>query len=194
MRRRRYVTGAKRVMMAILGASAALCFVLAGVPSRSIGCSTIGGPEPLGWEVGCWGGCLFVHGMWRRDEDPAALPKSLVDARYGGAELFVADWPRRTIADVSAWTVATVGPHREVQVALPLWALAVVLGLIPVVSLLRWRVRSRVQQWRTIRGRCLSCGYNLTGNTTGICPECGTTIDRAFDAEPEEQQRRGDGA
>ena len=25
--------------------------------------------------------------------------------------------------------------------------------------------------------RCVSCGYNLTGNTSGRCPECGTSID-----------------
>ena len=23
-------------------------------------------------------------------------------------------------------------------------------------------------------GHCLKCGYNLTGNVSGICPECGT--------------------
>lgn len=23
-------------------------------------------------------------------------------------------------------------------------------------------------------GHCLKCGYNLTGNVTGVCPECGT--------------------
>lgn len=31
-------------------------------------------------------------------------------------------------------------------------------------------------------GMCAECGYNLTGNVTGICPECGTAI-------PEEQHR-----
>ncbi len=25
-------------------------------------------------------------------------------------------------------------------------------------------------------GHCL-CGYNLTGNTTGVCPECGRAVD-----------------
>jgi hypothetical protein len=24
---------------------------------------------------------------------------------------------------------------------------------------------------------CLNCGYNLTGNTSGICPECGTPLE-----------------
>lgn len=26
-------------------------------------------------------------------------------------------------------------------------------------------------------GHCQSCGYNLTGNTSGICPECGHHLD-----------------
>jgi hypothetical protein len=34
--------------------------------------------------------------------------------------------------------------------------------------------------WRKTRafpeGRCRHCGYNLIGNTSGICPECGTPI------------------
>jgi hypothetical protein len=25
-------------------------------------------------------------------------------------------------------------------------------------------------------GRCRRCGYNLTGNTSGVCPECGTAV------------------
>ena len=27
---------------------------------------------------------------------------------------------------------------------------------------------------RTLSGHCNKCGYNLTGNLSGICPECGT--------------------
>jgi hypothetical protein len=29
---------------------------------------------------------------------------------------------------------------------------------------------------RQVEGQCPICGYNLTGNTSGICPECGTAI------------------
>src|SRR5438067_138938 len=25
-------------------------------------------------------------------------------------------------------------------------------------------------------GSCAKCGYNLTGNTSGVCPECGTAV------------------
>ncbi|MBN2562782.1 MAG: hypothetical protein JXQ75_17805 [Phycisphaerae bacterium] len=32
-------------------------------------------------------------------------------------------------------------------------------------------------EWRRIpAGHCRECGYDLTGNTSGICPECGTPI------------------
>jgi len=34
------------------------------------------------------------------------------------------------------------------------------------------------------RGRCAQCGYDLTGNMSGTCPECGTAIgEEARDAE-----------
>ncbi|HOW71506.1 MAG TPA: hypothetical protein PKY77_12960 [Phycisphaerae bacterium] len=34
-------------------------------------------------------------------------------------------------------------------------------------------------RWKTVpydRSWCLKCGYNLTGNMSGICPECGEMI------------------
>ena len=41
--------------------------------------------------------------------------------------------------------------------------------------------RSRLQRQRELRGDCLVCGYNLTGNASGICPECGTPIRQICD-------------
>ncbi len=38
--------------------------------------------------------------------------------------------------------------------------------------------------WLWMRGRrpppgyCMECGYNLTGNVSGVCPECGTEIEQ----------------
>jgi hypothetical protein len=41
--------------------------------------------------------------------------------------------------------------------------------VIALVALLKW--------WRRPRpGLCPTCRYNLTGNTSGVCPECGTKI------------------
>ena len=51
---------------------------------------------------------------------------------------------------------------------LPLWWV-VVLFACPMTY--RWWRNRRIRP-----GYCSSCGYNLTANTTGICPECGTHI------------------
>jgi hypothetical protein len=32
---------------------------------------------------------------------------------------------------------------------------------------------------RQERGLCTRCGYDLTGNESGVCPECGTAIQRS---------------
>ena len=35
----------------------------------------------------------------------------------------------------------------------------------------------RYERWaRASTGRCARCGYDLTGNVSGACPECGTPI------------------
>jgi len=39
------------------------------------------------------------------------------------------------------------------------------------------RVQSRI---RMQSGLCPKCDYDLTGNTSGVCPECGTLINRSI--------------
>jgi hypothetical protein len=57
----------------------------------------------------------------------------------------------------------------------PLWMLTVIALPLTVPST---RLISR--GWFYLRrrrdGLCLICGYNLNGNTSGVCPECGTPI------------------
>ncbi len=54
---------------------------------------------------------------------------------------------------------------------IPLW-FPIVLSISICPSLLReWR-RKRAQ----LRGWCLSCSYDLRGNVSGRCPECGTEV------------------
>lgn len=47
-------------------------------------------------------------------------------------------------------------------------AVSLSLVLAPILS------KKRALRDRIPPGHCKQCGYNLTGNTSGICPECGT--------------------
>ena len=33
-----------------------------------------------------------------------------------------------------------------------------------------------VERERKAKGPCIRCGYNLTGNVSGVCPECGEAV------------------
>jgi hypothetical protein len=53
---------------------------------------------------------------------------------------------------------------------LPYWFFVVVAGVIPAIWL-RKHLNKRYRE-----GGCEACGYNLTANTSGVCPECGTAL------------------
>src|SRR5262249_52408076 len=54
-----------------------------------------------------------------------------------------------------------------------LWVLVLVLAAPPGFHLFRWLNSRRKMKHQN---RCSMCHYNLTGNTSGVCPECGTAI------------------
>jgi len=55
----------------------------------------------------------------------------------------------------------------------PLWSLTALFATYPTITF----IRAPVRRWRWRRkGLCLKCGYNLTGNVSGICPECGERV------------------
>lgn len=54
-----------------------------------------------------------------------------------------------------------------------------ILFVAVTISIVIAQIAFRFLRWRTCyedRPRCLSCAYELTGNVSGICPECGTAI------------------
>ena len=55
----------------------------------------------------------------------------------------------------------------------PLWLVAVGALAYPFFTLIRTSLKRRR---RGRDGLCLNCGYNLTGNTSGVCPECATKV------------------
>lgn len=86
------------------------------------------------------------------------------------------DW---TTFQIGGYGVAWTRWH-VVFVVVPWWGFVAV-----AVLLVYWRRRVwRCAAWRRERriqmGLCPNCGYNLTGNTSGRCPECGGEPGRAM--------------
>ena len=71
--------------------------------------------------------------------------------------------------------VMTRGSARRVVVTRKSTALVVPLWLGPFLCSLATIVFFRRAR-RPPRGRCVECGYDLQGNISGVCPECGTRI------------------
>jgi len=58
-------------------------------------------------------------------------------------------------------------------IAVPFWLPAPLFAAYPFWAFVRgpWRRRRR-----KAKGLCLRCGYDLTGNVTGVCSECGRSV------------------
>jgi hypothetical protein len=62
----------------------------------------------------------------------------------------------------------------------PIFAAIVLRACIPIVGV-GFLCRALAVHWPKLPppdddGLCQECGYNLTGNVSGICPECGTKV------------------
>lgn len=79
------------------------------------------------------------------------------------------NYPSGLIADGASATMA--GWFMPQVVVLPIWLFAL-LFLALTIYLVR-RLRPRFPA-----GCCAKCGYDLTGNVSGVCPECGTSVAR----------------
>ena len=57
------------------------------------------------------------------------------------------------------------------MIVIPLWLPLACVSLLTLVLF----IRNRPQP---LEGFCMECSYDLTGNVSGVCPECGTKIER----------------
>ena len=53
----------------------------------------------------------------------------------------------------------------------PAWGAWIATIVLPALWFIRFPWKKR-----RVTGFCFNCGYSLTGNTSGICPECGTPV------------------
>jgi len=82
------------------------------------------------------------------------------------------EWEHTRYGDVTYRMASYSGVQTTSQghVRIPLWGPMVLFLLYPAINL----VRGPLRRWRRRRkGLCLRCGYDLRGNASGVCPECG---------------------
>ncbi|HSZ54660.1 MAG TPA: hypothetical protein VK797_03310 [Tepidisphaeraceae bacterium] len=72
----------------------------------------------------------------------------------------------------SSTSPASSSTSRSEMIVVPNCLIVVLTAILPAVWL-----RRRLS--RLAFGVCPACSYNLTGNTSGVCPECGTPIPKA---------------
>ena len=87
-------------------------------------------------------------------------------------------WPRWDIVPAYAPGRADVIRSRYIGIILPYWVVLAVALPLPVF----WTIRHRRRVRRRELLLCRFCGYNLTGNTSGMCPECGAACKAASPA------------
>lgn len=63
-------------------------------------------------------------------------------------------------------------PWLNVAVTIPFIYIILALAIYPTI-------RDRIRESAAREQRCMTCGYDLIGNVSAACPECGTSIDRA---------------
>ena len=118
-----------------------------------------------------------VRSGWASFEDDVSWPSTGrgFDAgwNFNTASPYFRMWAKYASAAGSG-PVRTVGPFLGRGLVAPLWPalLACVLLIGVPAACLAWRDRPRP-------GYCSRCGYNLTGNITGRCPECGHVAEGA---------------
>jgi len=92
----------------------------------------------------------------------------------------VAVWWDVQSLPTSAYTIAPVGPFLQAPLwvehtrggvrglLIPYWA-----TLVPILCACGWLMRTRLD---FSADACVACGYNLRGNESGTCPECGAVV------------------
>lgn len=117
----------------------------------------------------------FVSHRWP-DRPPSAIQTAPAGTTVPDVGVFLDSGSigyRRLTWYVGAWEASAEGPSFE----MPIWVLTAFFGVPALVRFfpaerVYHRIRRRISRHRP--GICPTCSYDLTGNASGVCPECGT--------------------
>lgn len=117
--------------------------------------------DALNFELNCDHGELNLHALGLAD---AFATEFQIDS--GGV------WDLRPLFRCVSMLSTTRGDS-YISLDVSAW---LVIGLLLAYPLGHAVWQRRRTTLRRARGLCLTCGYNLAGNTSGRCPECGATL------------------
>lgn len=101
-----------------------------------------------------------IRGSLLIDTQNAKTSRTVVTRKPDGTEV------------VSHYMVAYAPTHR---LSVPYLAIVSATMTLPIAWLASFARTTRCRRRRR-QGKCLRCGYDLTGNISGTCPECGTAV------------------
>jgi hypothetical protein len=109
-----------------------------------------------------------LHGWKVAHNDSPSMPWTGIrpGPRLGGFALYLLATVGKPAGN---WRI---GGQRLFILYFPHWSVAILASCLPLYCGFRLMIGRR----RKREGHCVHCGYNLTGNVSGVCPECGEKI------------------
>jgi len=118
-----------------------------------------------------------VSGTLWADRHMIVLGNTVANDRFAEIEMWIPGtfWPEAGFGTEFGFASDPQPSAGQTHLAcrVPWWPLFLIFGAYPFVYFVRQRPRERQIARRREHGQCIHCGYDLTGNQSGTCPECG---------------------
>lgn len=112
-----------------------------------------------------------LHEIWAEHEAQMQGMGALVVSQDPLLQFSQGPWYIVDVSNPLKWLTApqSLSIYFRFPIWLPAW---IAIGFVACGRLDRW-----IKQLRLKPGHCKACGYDLRGNESGICPECGEAVE-----------------